>query len=64
MQSKHLKDLLKRIKKKLFNSPVRSEKGNFGMWPMKNEVKIKTELRKSVKSYDRVGGAGRLLVSL
>ena len=33
---------LKQIKKKVFNSPFR--KRGFGMWPMKNGVKMKIRL--------------------
>ena len=36
---------MKQIKKKVFNSPFR--KRDFGMWPMKNGVKMKKRLKKS-----------------
>ena len=36
---------LKQNKKKAFNSPFR--KRDFGMWPMKNGVKMKKRLKKS-----------------
>ena len=63
---------LNQIQKKVFNSQFR--KRGFGMWPMKNGVKWKKKLGRGSRfkengdcfsySYDRIGGAGRLLMSL